>query len=200
MAVRSARATEREITEGEKEGKIGSASTIKQQLQKKMTWESTPHASHSVCVECVFRGKKDCNTYNYRLSFCLLTLMAKWRTYIVSYCLKNKRGGEKKRENERGLGVPAMQFQLPLGVAWSLVTQGVCCRSHMVQMDHINLLQKQYTPPTHHHHHHFSLLHIFHLLSPFFLHLHFIIMQYKKKKLIHSLTPLLILCSFSSTA
>lgn len=34
-----------------------------------------------------------------------------------------------------------MQFQLPLGVA--LVTQGLCWRSHMVQMDRINLPQKQ---------------------------------------------------------
>lgn len=33
-----------------------------------------------------------------------------------------------------------------LGCGVALVTQGVCCRSHMVQMDRINLLQKQYTP------------------------------------------------------
>lgn len=53
-----------------------------------------------------------------------------------------------------------------LGCGVALVTQGVCCRSHMVQMDRINLPQKQYAPPP------LSLslsvLHTISLLSPSF--------------------------------
>lgn len=80
--------------------------------------------------------------------------MAKWRTYIVSYCLKKKK--ERKRE-KRGAH-NAIPVALGCGVA--LVTQGVCYRSHMVQMDRINFPQKQYGP--------LPPLHIFFLCSTSF--------------------------------
>lgn len=93
MAGRLAGATEREITAERKGNRISEHN--KAATPKKMTWEASHMpTSHSVCVcvlvEYIFRGKKDCDTYNYRLSFCLLTPVAKWRTYIVSYCLKKK--------------------------------------------------------------------------------------------------------------
>lgn len=57
------------------------------------------------------------------------------------------------------LGRCCNAISVALGCGVVLVTLGVCCGSHMVQMDHINLLQKQYTPA------YSSLLHIVLLIS-----------------------------------
>lgn len=92
MAVRLAGATEREITLERKGNRISEHN--KAATPQKMTREAHAHLSEGVCASGIyFKGKKDCDTYNYRLSFCLLTLVAKWRAYIVSYCLKKMRGG-----------------------------------------------------------------------------------------------------------
>lgn len=83
MAVRLAGATEREITPEGKGNRISEHN--KAATPKKMTWEAShmPTPQRMCVLGIYFKGKKECNTYNNRLSFCLFTPVAKWSSYII---------------------------------------------------------------------------------------------------------------------
>lgn len=78
MAVRSAGAKEREITP-EEENRISEHN--KAATLEKMTRAARPrdHSPVHVCARAgiYLKGKRDCGTYNYRLSLCLFTPVAK---------------------------------------------------------------------------------------------------------------------------
>lgn len=144
VAARLVGAPEREITPERKGNRISEHN--KAATPEKMTWEAggVP-TSQRGCLfpEYIFRGGR--KSAIHITTGCRFVCSLPWQNRGHTSSLIA--GGERKKSQKRGAGGRrggSSHCNSSCPWVWCLVTQGVCWRSHMVQMDHINLPWKQY--------------------------------------------------------